>query len=432
MKVSQRSSFGSLLVGMILAWASSVVVASEPADHCRLDLFKSEDPDSVVERLARFELNEIQKQPQIPSVTRELRDALEQKIAVLAAHFGLSQEAVHLRIREAKRRIIFFGGRKAMSRPRDLDLEQKQLPGDYVELRRWEWKSSGDRIHAWAFAPDGKRLFLGKASGALEISEVDSDATPRVVQLFSSGKAITSLATDGKDRVIVARSGDVAVWDAHAQPAVRSFEGIVPIRRGQYGIEAISMSRDGKLAAWATSSGRVQVWDFEAGHVVLTFLCQANDLSFSASGDSLVTGGAAGMQLWSLKRRAWWRRLAGFRPVQLSSAKWINSVAFIGNSGRVISAPRVEIWDIETAKSIGPFPTHVDNFFVVAISADSKRAIGIDQNFRVFFWEVELGRVTHIHSGGGSVAMSDDGKRAVVGPSGGAIRLLEYRSTKDW
>lgn len=63
--------------------------------------------DFAVRGLARFEVEEIQKEGQVPATRAELKANVAEKISVLAKEFDLSEGEIRSRILSAKRSILF-------------------------------------------------------------------------------------------------------------------------------------------------------------------------------------------------------------------------------------------------------------------------------------------------------------------------------------
>ena len=171
-----------------------------------------------------------------------------------------------------------------------------------------------DAVWSIAFHPDGGRLLSSSADQTMRLWQTESDAQPVIIPtpditragLSADGHTILALqrfdralllwntetnrrsaslnsntmemspamlrsfalSPDGQLLVAPADTGyAIAIWDLPRRRLLR----VLPVLRGENGVNAISISPDGsRVAVGATNSGTLSVWDLRQGHLLVT------------------------------------------------------------------------------------------------------------------------------------------------------------------
>jgi WD40 repeat protein len=193
-----------------------------------------------------------------------------------------------------------------------------------------------------AFAPDGRHLASGDASGLVRIWNV-VDGDPRLLIDHGAGIAGLAFAPDGQRLATAGEDGVVRIWDV---PDGRA--GLDVEHGGQ--ITGLAFSADGRRFASAGRDRTVRVWDAETGVAVLELEhpCAVWDVAFSPDGRRLATAARdRSVRLWDdaggeagLMRHGWslWGRS-------------VQRVAFGPDGGVVASAgddKTVRLWNAAT------------------------------------------------------------------------------------
>lgn len=102
------------------------------------------------------------------------------------------------------------------------------------------------------------------------------------------------------------------------------------------------------------------------------------------------------------------------------ASETIVSVALNGNGQRVLSASAdstLELWDLETGRSLRMLEGHSEPAYSVALSADGRRALSGSNDKTIRFWDLGtgqcLGRMEGHTAAVVSVALSPHGRRAI-------------------
>jgi WD40 repeat protein len=200
------------------------------------------------------------------------------------------------------------------------------------------------------------------------------------------------------------------------------------------GVNAVALSADGKRAVAGSNDGTLQVWYPEANQpprVLYGHKASVYTVALSADGNRAVSGSADHtVRVWDLE---------GTRPPRILEGHMagVNAVALSAHGSRAISGSAdltVRVWDLEGNQPPRVLEGHTNPVKAVALSADGKRAIAgsdsgeysLDHTLRV--WDLESNEAPRVLKGWrtewrgtqgtiNAVALSADGKRAVLGSS---------------
>jgi DNA-binding SARP family transcriptional activator/WD40 repeat protein len=125
-------------------------------------------------------------------------------------------------------------------------------------------ESAGPATSA-ALAPDGDRLYVGRADGIIRV--LDRTQLDRVLPSLvpqSSEVVDLALTADGATLVSVSRDGGLVLWDlATNQQIGPARRGPAPVGSGAFPATAVTIAPDGRTAAVGYRDGHAVVWDLD-------------------------------------------------------------------------------------------------------------------------------------------------------------------------
>lgn len=161
---------------------------------------------------------------------------------------------------------------------------------------------TGHSFHVWgvAFSPDGKLL---ASAGGIDNGKGQFGAGEVKMWEAATGKALLSLKVQGSRVDSVAFSPDgnrlatawedkaIRVWDTTTGKELFALKGHADE------VKVVAWSPDGKRLASGSRDSTVRVWDIADRKEVQT-LRGYDDVTFSADGTLLATGGSEGIRVW--------------------------------------------------------------------------------------------------------------------------------------
>ncbi|MEU0410834.1 helix-turn-helix domain-containing protein [Streptomyces griseorubiginosus] len=170
-----------------------------------------------------------------------------------------------------------------------------------VATGRLRHRHTGSRGDTTVFSPDGTRLALVGADGALRIWHLPTGALHTLRTGRDQPLREVVFAPDGRTlaAVTVGADGDhVTLFDVETGRARRTL-------KPKAFVLSVALSPDGRTLATASRDGRVVLWDVRTGRPRDSFSADApaGAPAFSPDGRTLALGGARGVQLWDLVTR---------------------------------------------------------------------------------------------------------------------------------
>jgi len=242
---------------------------------------------------------------------------------------------------------------------------------------------------------DGKRLGMGRIEGGNRLVYYIRDReSAKIIQTITpahQGGVWEKMSADGRWLLTGAGKDDplhrvVQVWEVETGKAIRLAVGDTRHRYWN------AISPDSKLVAIATEE-KVAVWDVKAGKSIYSVkLNNSYDggVEFSDDGRRLVvrgedlriyessTGKSVGVHSW---------------PFQKTSLRTM--VVFPPNGRPLALASRaraLEVWDVETGRSITPHSGHAQLISSLQFTPDGRKLLSADASAHVLRWDLATGR----------------------------------------
>ncbi len=322
-------------------------------------------------------------------------------------------------------------------------------------------------VHALAFDPSGRRLFVGSDEPRRKLETYRFLSTReqwvrrlddvRVWDLVAGkeepllpgqpafGVPCLALTPDGSTLLAGSRGGTVWRWDLvspralplrfvnpsaalrwHGLEMARQFWAFQPA--DSQDVRALAVSRDGRHLATLPDEGMVQVWDTAAGEVRRTLGRKHADpacLAFNPANGTLAVNDGGEVRLWDPASGQEQQVLAPGHNEPILCLAFSGSGRFLATGGW---DRRIRLWDLED-RGRGPrtLPGHNEPVSCLAFAPDGRTLASGGPDATVRLWHVATAQPLGIFDGLGNVqalAFSPDGTILASGHGrGGDVRL---------
>jgi WD40 repeat protein len=151
-----------------------------------------------------------------------------------------------------------------------------------------------ERVTSIAFSPDTKMIASGSFDNTVRLWDVPSGKLVHTLKTEST--YYVAFSYDGLTIASSGYNGDVRLWNTASGQALRVLKG-----PGGIGDPVLAFSPNGKIVA-ETVDRTLKAWDAASGRELYTVVGNATAitaLSFSADGNTIASGGADRVDLWS-------------------------------------------------------------------------------------------------------------------------------------
>ncbi len=278
-------------------------------------------------------------------------------------------------------------------------------------------------------APSGRRVFIGREDGSIQILNLLPDVSMKPVEPspeppHPSRFDFLACSPDEHKLLSVGADRTVRRWQV---PSLTSHD--IPLRANQQAVSA-AFSPDGKTFAVGGTAGLIGIGQCDPPVAPqLGHLAAAWGVAFSPDGEVLASASDDLMTcLWKWKTNVPSRRLLGHLAT-------VSSVTFSpdGKTLATSSLDRtVKLWDVETGALRQTLNGHTDRVRSVAYSADSHWLASSGYDARVLLWNAETGKLHKTLMGDDrrlrGMAFSPDGTTLAVGSESGKVLIWNFDS----
>ena len=280
-------------------------------------------------------------------------------------------------------------------------------------------------VRALSFAPDEETIASGGDDGLVRFTLRTTGAATRT-PLVVDGQPleVVAFSSDGGQLAVGSDGGSVFFWDTTNWSVVKRPLEVTRVR-------SFDWSPDGQRFVVGSDEG-MQFYDAATRSVVGDRI-NAHDgsvlsLQYFNNGREVVSAGADGRVLfWDATTH---------QPTRAALVGHASAIRVaLSDTAKLVATPsddgRVGIWDL-TGRTLSARPLTSRAGFIAALGATSDgMLIGGDQNGTLTTWDREgemKGFVDVADAAVTALALSDDGKRAVVAASDGSVRIVDPSS----
>lgn len=244
-------------------------------------------------------------------------------------------------------------------------------------------------IASVAFSSDGRQIATGSWDRTAKVW--DAYTGRAITTLVGHSRAVVSIAfsTDGKHIVTGSYDNTAKLWDSTTGREIRTFGGHKTV------IDEVAISYDGKFVALASDDGTATISSTESGRLIRTLRGHSNAVrcvAYSSNGKRIVTG--------SLDHTAkvWDAATGDLIRTITSGQQRITSVAFTGDGTQIVTGyyeHTAREWDIQTGRNtsvIGNYIRSTGSERPIAVSNDGKRMVVGADNGTVMVLNTQAGR----------------------------------------
>ncbi len=284
--------------------------------------------------------------------------------------------------------------------------------------------AEGDgKVFIWDITPPTAQLV---AVNPAELRSQNISASKLPFQLFPRGFRSVPLSDDG---TVTARDEGGKLWFWNV-PTGKTMGG-VPLSQLHAGEPALS--HDGKLAAFLTRDGWPEIYSTENGYVVRRLVGERSEVlaaEFSADSRYLACSTATGnVEIWDIQ--------TGERTVKRDIKYRAYTIKWIGGGSRLALTSAnhdVQIRDSRNGDLICTIPDIASDLrYSLYASEDGKRVLITGETPSL--WNADTGvKITNIvglPNGPRDASFSPDGKRVVIGVTGGEVHVYETTRGRD-
>lgn len=289
----------------------------------------------------------------------------------------------------------------------------------------------GNQALAVAFSPDGTRILTGGVDGAPRLIPApgsDGAAPPKlagaVQKLRAMPGTVQGVAVTPDSAHFVAAGpdasrlrGTVQVVDALGQ-VVRSFSA-------PGSLTAVAIRPDSLQIAAASEDGGIYFWNFQPTDDHRSAADASEPLWATAVNPKGTLVAAAGADK-TIRIYTAAGKLVHTLPgsgAAVTALAWLNDDTLLSAGGDKL----LRAWDVKAGKAAGEWPGHAAAVLALAAAPDGSLAVSGSADKTVHGWNVKTGKplwTWTAQSAVAAVAVSPNGKRAVVGGADGGLSVL--------
>jgi WD40 repeat protein/serine/threonine protein kinase len=274
-------------------------------------------------------------------------------------------------------------------------------------------KGHSASVSSIALTPDRRIALTGSQDQTARLWELASGRCLRTLESHGGPVAAVALTPDGRLALTGGWDGTARLWELASGRCVRI---LMPHR--DYSVTSVALTADGRLAlTGGRSDETARLWELASGRCLRTLkgYNSVEVVALTPDGGLAVTGGGA----WG-HARVW--RLASGDPVRALEGPWASVAAVaLTPDGRLaltgIGDGTAQLWELASGRCLRT----LEGGGSVALSADGRLALTAGGGWHL--WELDSGDCLCTKQGHGPVALTPDGRLAVTGSHGNMVQL---------
>jgi WD40 repeat protein len=308
-------------------------------------------------------------------------------------------------------------------------------------------------VKSVAFSPDGKYTLSGSQDSTLKLWNL---ASGKEIRTFAGhASEVNGIAFTPDGRFILSGSDDktLKLWDSLNGKEIRTFTG-----HSDY-VLSVAISPDGKYALSGSRDKTLKLWDIANGEEIRTFTGHSGgvaSVAISPDGKYILSGSHDKiLKLWELASGK------KIRTIITGHTNSIKTVVFSPDGKYALSGggQTLILWEVSSGKEIRTFSTGLEDGYrsidgldgtyfeelnSVAFSRDGKYALAGNYGEALKLWDLASGKDVRTFKGHGgfdaygalngtvnSITISPDGKYALSGSSDKTLKLWDLASGKE-
>ncbi len=235
-----------------------------------------------------------------------------------------------------------------------------------------------------AFDPSGwGSRYSFKGRGSMQLLEVVTDEElPGPWQQVADTISAFKFSPDGKVLASRGPREDVRVWD------IKTGTELSRINVGSPFPRQLMFSPDSTLLAVYGIHGIPLVWDIDAGHQFPAFTDErAWSLAFSPDDTTLALGHRNSITLWNVTKTG-----MQAHSVISDNHRQFSDILIFSPDGKTLldskwSEARIQLWDVDTGRSLGTLSGHTEPIETLVFSHDGKTLASGSEDGTVLLWD---------------------------------------------
>ncbi|MGA1409268.1 MAG: NACHT domain-containing protein [Prochlorotrichaceae cyanobacterium] len=304
-------------------------------------------------------------------------------------------------------------------------------------VRIWDTKSWQEvtsfqghmnRIYSVAFSPDSKTLASSGTDRTTRIWDMQTGKCLHILKAHTDMVRSNVFSSDGQYILTASHDREIRMWDLASGKSLHTFQG------HKLSVRCAIFACNDKRIISSSSDKTIKVWDVE-NHIVLATSKinpdEIRSLVISSDESRIITGDLAGrITSWNIQDCSQINQKFTINKTKVCLAVSPSNKLLAIGSDAVI-----EIWDIETFKTIETLTEHTDFVNTLEFSPSGKTLISGSADFTLKVWDIDVKDgsrcVKTLQCLGEwitSVSFDISGNKLISGSDDGGVRLWDVET----